>query len=144
VFGVAGTSGAEETASMDAATFKALKPGGVYMVIDHVAKAGSGEQDAKALHRIDPAVVIALAKVAGFVQEARSNLLANPKDNHKQIIFAPQIRAHTDQFVLKFRKPKTLIQTQPSPLVSREGVIKAPLTSQSKALWLSRIVRLSC
>lgn len=106
VFAVAGTSGAEETASMDAAAFKALKPGGIYMVIDHVAKAGSGEQDAKALHRIDPAVVIAQTKAAGFVLEARSNLLANPKDSHEQIIFAPQIRGHTDQFVLKFRKPK--------------------------------------
>lgn len=106
VFGVAGTSGAEETAIMDAAAFKALKPGGVYMVIDHVAKAGSGEQDAKTLHRIDPAVVIAQAKTAGFVLEARSDLLANPGDSHELIIFSPQIRGHTDQFVLKFRKPE--------------------------------------
>ena len=106
VFGVAGMSGPEETATMDAAAFNALKPGGVYMVIDHVAKAGSGEQDAKALHRIDPAVVIAQAKAAGFVLEGRSDLLANPKDSHELIVFAPQIRGHTDQFVLKFRKPR--------------------------------------
>jgi predicted methyltransferase len=105
VFAIAGTSGAEETANIDRAAFKALKPGGVYIVIDHVAKVGSTEQDAKSLHRIDPAVVIAQAKTAGFVLEARSDLLANPKDNHEQIVFAPEIRGHTDQFVLKFRKP---------------------------------------
>ncbi|TCV94936.1 putative methyltransferase [Luteibacter rhizovicinus] len=106
VFAVAGTSGAEETAKMDAAAFKALKPGGIYMVIDHVAKAGSGEQDAKTLHRIDPAKVIAQVQAAGFVLEARSDLLGNPKDSHEQLVFAPEIRGHTDQFVLKFRKPK--------------------------------------
>ncbi|WP_430390222.1 class I SAM-dependent methyltransferase [Dyella sp. 20L07] len=106
VFAVAGTSGSEETAKMDIAAFKALKPGGVYLVIDHVAKAGSGEQDAKTLHRIDPATVIAQAKAAGFVLEARSDLLSNPQDSHEQIVFAPEIRGHTDQFVLKFRKPK--------------------------------------
>jgi predicted methyltransferase len=105
VFAVAGTTGAEETAAMDVAAFKALKPGGVYLVTDHVAKVGSTEQDAKALHRIDPAVVIAQAKAAGFVLEARSDILAHPQDSHEQIVFAPAIQGHTDQFVLKFRKP---------------------------------------
>jgi predicted methyltransferase len=108
VFGVAGMTGAQDTASMDIAIFKALKPGGVYMVIDHVAKAGSTEQDAKTLHRIDPAVVIAQAQAAGFVLEARSDLLGNPQDDHQKIVFAPEIRGHTDQFVLKFRKPKAM------------------------------------
>jgi predicted methyltransferase len=106
VFAVAGTTGAEEAAMMDVAAFKALKPGGVYLVTDHVANAGSGEPDAKRLHRIDPAVVIAQAKAAGFVLEARSDLLGNPQDSHEQIIFAPEIKGHTDQFVLKFRKPR--------------------------------------
>lgn len=106
VFAVKGTSGADEAAKMDAAVFKALKPGGVYVVLDHVAKAGSNEQDAKTLHRIDPATVIAQAKAAGFVLEARSDVLSNPQDAHDKIVFSPDIRSHTDQFVLKFRKPK--------------------------------------
>jgi predicted methyltransferase len=106
VFAVPGTTGAEEAAIMDAAVFKALKPGGIYLVTDHVAKSGSGEPDAKSLHRIDPAVVIAQAKAAGFVLEARSDILGNPKDSHEQIIFSPEIKGHTDQFVLKFRKPR--------------------------------------
>ncbi|MFC5743187.1 class I SAM-dependent methyltransferase [Dyella tabacisoli] len=106
VFAVKGTSGADETAKMDAAVFKALKPGGIYVVLDHAAKAGSNEQDAKTLHRIDPAIVIAQAKAAGFVLEARSDLLSNPQDAHDKIVFSPDIHSHTDQFVLKFRKPK--------------------------------------
>ena len=107
VFAVAGGTGPDETQNMDRAVFKSLKPGGVYMVIDHVAKAGSDEQVAKTLHRMDPAHVIAQAQAAGFVLEARSDVLANPRDPHDKIIFAPEIRGHTDQFVLKFRKPKT-------------------------------------
>lgn len=106
VFAVAGKTGAEDTAAMDAAVFKALKPGGVYMVIDHVAKAGSTEQDSKTLHRIDPAVVIAQAKAAGFVLEGQSDVLHHPQDDHTKVVFAPEIRGHTDVFVLKFRKPK--------------------------------------
>ena len=107
VFAVAGETGPDDTEKMDRAVFKALKPGGVFMVIDHVAKTGSDEQVAKTLHRMDPAHVITQAQAAGFVLEARSNLLANPLDPHDKIIFAPEIRGHTDQFVLKFRKPKT-------------------------------------
>jgi len=105
VFAVSGTTGRDETAKLDAAVFKALKPGGVYIVTDHVAKAGSNEKDANTLHRIDPAVVIAQAKAAGFVLEAQSALLANPQDGHDKIVFAPEIKGHTDKFILKFRKP---------------------------------------
>jgi len=106
VFAVAGESGPDVTEKMDRAAFKALKPGGVYMVIDHVAKGGSDAQVSKTLHRMDPDQVIAQAKAAGFVLEARSDLLGNAQDAHEKIIFAPEIRGHTDQFVLKFRKPK--------------------------------------
>lgn len=105
VFAVAGTAGEEETARLDAAAFKALKPGGVYIVIDHAAKPGTGGQAAKTLHRIEPATVIAQVKAAGFVLEAQSDLLANPQDSHDKAIFDPSIRGHTDKFVLKFRKP---------------------------------------
>ena len=105
VFAVSGTSGPEATAKLDAAVFKALKPGGVYIVIDHAANAGATDKDAHALHRIDPAVVIAQAKAAGFVLEAQSKLLANPQDAHDKLVFAPEIKGHTDKFVFKFRKP---------------------------------------
>lgn len=105
VFAVNGTSGADETAKLDAAAFKALKPGGIYIVIDHAAKPGSAGRDAGTLHRIDPATVIAQVQAAGFVLEARSDLLSNPQDGRDKAIFAPEIKGHTDKFVLKFRKP---------------------------------------
>ncbi|XRD86348.1 class I SAM-dependent methyltransferase [Dyella acidisoli] len=113
VFSVDGSTGPEQAGKLDAAVFKALKPGGVFIVIDHVAKPGSGEQDAHTLHRIDPAVVIAQAKAAGFVLEAQSELLSNPQDGHDKSVFAPEIKGHTDKFVLKFRKPMHSSKTDP-------------------------------
>ncbi|MBE1159100.1 class I SAM-dependent methyltransferase [Dyella acidiphila] len=105
VFSVDGSTGPEQAAKLDAAVFKALKPGGVFVVVDHAAAPGSGGRDAHTLHRIDPATVIAQAKAAGFVLEAQSDVLANPQDAHDTLIFAPAIKGHTDKFVLKFRKP---------------------------------------
>jgi predicted methyltransferase len=106
-FAVPGISGKEEAAKLDAAAFKALKPGGLYIVIDHAAKSGSTGGDAKTLHRMDAATVIAQVTAAGFVLEDRSDVLANPQDGHDKVIFAPEIRRHTDKFVLKFRKPRS-------------------------------------
>ncbi|RUL70296.1 methyltransferase [Dyella choica] len=105
VFSVSGSTGPAQAAELDAAVFKALKPGGVYVVVDHAAEAGSGGRDANTLHRIDPATVIAQAKAAGFVLEAQSALFSNPQDKHDKPVFAPDIKGHTDKFVLKFRKP---------------------------------------
>ncbi|HEX7817158.1 methyltransferase [Dyella sp.] len=106
VFAVSGTSGPDQAAALDAAAFKALKPGGVYIVIDHATAPGVGGRDANTLHRIDPSTVVAQVKAAGFVLESRSDLLANPQDAHDKPVFAPDIKGHTDKFVLKFRKPR--------------------------------------
>lgn len=89
----------------NAAVFKALKPGGTYVVIDHVAPAGSGLSDTGTLHRIDPAIVKKEVLAAGFTFVGESSALANPKDDHTLKVFDPAIRGHTDQFVYKFRKP---------------------------------------
>jgi predicted methyltransferase len=86
--------------------FNSLKPGGVYLVVDHAAAAGSGHRDVNTLHRIDPAAVKAEVEAAGFVLESQSPLLANPEDDHSKRVFDPSIRRHTDQFVYKFRKPR--------------------------------------
>jgi len=106
IFSVAGSTGPEQAAKLDAAVFKALKPGGVFIVIDHVAKPGSTADDSNKLHRIDPATVIAQAKAAGFVLEAKSDVLSNAQDAHDKTVFDPTIKGHTDKFVLKFRKPR--------------------------------------
>ena len=86
--------------------FKALKPGGVLVIVDHVAQPGSKVRDTESLHRIDPEVIIRTVTAAGFVLEAESDVLRNAADNHELAVFDPAIRGRTDQVVLKFRKPR--------------------------------------
>ena len=86
--------------------YAAMKPGGVVGVVDHVGPAGDTREVVNKLHRIDPAVVRADFKRAGFRLEAESNLLSNPADDHKLLVFDPSIRGKTDRFVMKFRKPR--------------------------------------
>jgi predicted methyltransferase len=102
---VYGFAGANAAAALDASVFKALKPGGIFMIIDHVARAGTSATSPQTLHRIDPATVKAQALAAGFTLAGESTLLHNPADTHDVVVFSPAIRGHTDQFVLKFRKP---------------------------------------
>jgi predicted methyltransferase len=94
-----------DIARLNAAIFRALKPGGTFIVIDHAAAAGSALRDTETLHRIDPQSIIAEVTAAGFVLEAQSALLRNPNDTHALPVFDTAIRHHTDQVVLKFRKP---------------------------------------
>lgn len=94
-----------DVASLNARIFKALKPGGVFFVVDHNAAPGTGRRDSKALHRIDPEVIKQEITAAGFELVEQSNLLAHPEDDHTRMVFAPGLRGLTDQTVLKFRKP---------------------------------------
>jgi predicted methyltransferase len=82
-----------------------VRPGGVYVVLDHSAPAGSGAADTNTLHRIDAATVRKEVEAAGFVFDGESKVLANPADPRTAKVFDPSIRGHTDQFVLRFRKP---------------------------------------
>ena len=85
--------------------YAALKPGGIYLVIDHNAEAGSGWRDAQTTHRIDADVLREEITAAGFRLELDSDLLANPEDDQTQRIFQPGMRGNTDRSVLVFRKP---------------------------------------
>ena len=82
-----------------------LKPGGTFMVIDHMAKAGRGVADTNTLHRIDPMIVRKIADGAGFRFAGESKVLNNPADPLDIPVFAPSIRGHTSQFAYKFVKP---------------------------------------
>jgi predicted methyltransferase len=86
--------------------YAALKPGGVYVVLDHAAAAGSGLTTTDTIHRIDEASVISEVKAAGFMLDGESKILANPADDHSKVVFDPSIRGKTDQFLLRFRKPR--------------------------------------
>ncbi len=88
---------------VNAAVFKALKPGGVYGIVDHSAKAGSGGQDSKTLHRIDERFVIREIEKSGFKLAAASSALRHPEDDRTWLVF--KHRGETDRFMLKFVKP---------------------------------------
>jgi predicted methyltransferase len=98
--------GPADVPAFNKAVFAALKPGGVYVVLDHAATAGSGIAATDTLHRIDPARVKADVLAAGFKLDAESSILANPSDDHTKGVFDPSIRNHTDQFLFRFKKPK--------------------------------------
>ncbi|MGN6374897.1 MAG: class I SAM-dependent methyltransferase [Sphingomonas sp.] len=97
--------GSIDPAVLNKAVYDALKPGGIYLIVDHAAPAGSGMSDTDTLHRIDPATVKQQVTAAGFEFVGSSDLLANPQDNRQLKVFDPSIRGHTDQFIYKFRKP---------------------------------------
>jgi predicted methyltransferase len=83
--------------------FKALKPGGVFCVIDHEGSAG---QDNSALHRIELAVAKEALENAGFVVESVSDLLHNPADDHSLNIRDETLGRNTDRFLIRARKPE--------------------------------------
>lgn len=96
-----------DVAALNRAFFDALKPGGVYVIIDHAAPAGHtiNPDPQPDLHRIDQAQVIREVTAAGFVLEAESDALRNPEDDRAARVFESDIRGRTDQFMLRFRKP---------------------------------------
>ena len=94
-----------DPAVLNRAVFRALKPGGLYVIVDHAAQLGSGMRDTDSLHRIDPAIVKRQVLAAGFRFDGESRLLRNPADDHKLLVFNAAIRGKTDQFVYRFRKP---------------------------------------
>lgn len=98
--------GPANIAALNRKIFAALKPGGVFVILDHAAAAGSGISQTDTLHRIDPASVRLEVTAAGFVFDGQSTILANPSDPHDKNVFDSSIRGHTDQFLYRFRKPQ--------------------------------------
>jgi len=95
-----------DTAALNRKILAALKPGGIYLVIDHKAEDGSGWRDAGTIHRIGVETIKQEVLAAGFELARESDLLANPKDDRSKRVFAPGTRGTTDQAVFVFRKPR--------------------------------------
>jgi predicted methyltransferase len=93
-------------AAINAAAYKALKPGGLYLIVDHDTAAGAGASQTSTLHRIEGALVRREVESAGFRLDGQSDLLRHPADDHSIKVQETGIRGKTDQFVLRFRKPK--------------------------------------
>jgi predicted methyltransferase len=92
---------------VNAAVYTALKSGGVYAIVDHSARDGSGVKDIE-LHRIDEQFLITEVQQAGFTLAARSRALRHPEDDRSWVASprgAGERRGTTDRFMLTFRKP---------------------------------------
>jgi predicted methyltransferase len=94
-----------DVAAMNKAIFAALKPGGIYVVIDHRAATGAGPTVTNTLHRVDEDIAKKEVEAAGFKLAEESNILANPSDDRTRKVFESGEHDRTDQMVLKFRKP---------------------------------------
>ena len=94
-----------DTAAFNRKIFDALKPGGIYLVIDHKAEDGSGWRDAGTIHRMGVETIKQEVLAAGFTLALESDLLANPSDDRTKMVFTPGTRGTTDQAFFIFRKP---------------------------------------
>ena len=94
-----------DVAAMNLAVFRALKPGGLYVILDHQAAAGAGTSVVGTLHRIEAAELRRQVEAAGFVFEGETDAVRVPADDHTLSVFDPSIRGRTDRFVYRFRKP---------------------------------------
>jgi predicted methyltransferase len=91
-----------DRANVNAAVFKALKPGGIYGIVDHSAPAGTGAADTATIHRIDEDFLIKDVEKAGFKLHGASSALRHPEDDRTWLVF--KHRGETDRFMLKFVK----------------------------------------
>jgi predicted methyltransferase len=98
--------GAVDLAAFNRQVFAALKPGGVYFILDHEARPGITPEQIAELHRVEKAVVIAEVTAAGFRLAGEGKFLNRAGDDHSKAIFDPAIRGKTDQYALKFVKPR--------------------------------------
>jgi predicted methyltransferase len=93
-----------DRAKMNKQIFDSLKKGGVYLILDHAGRDGTGTTETKTLHRIEKKAVIDDVTKAGFKLEAEGDFLRNPDDPKTAGVFT-DIRGKTDRFALKFVKP---------------------------------------
>ena len=85
--------------------FAALKPGGVYIVLDHAAAANAAEDVTSKLHRAKESTVRQQVEAAGFRFAGSSHVLHNAADNGTMPVREQDVAGKTNQFVLKFQKP---------------------------------------
>ena len=96
--------GTVDTAAFNRSVFAALKPGGIYFVLDHDAPAGSDVAAITRLHRIEKSQVIREVTAAGFKLVDQGRFLARADDDHTRPIF--DLKGKTDQYALRFVKPR--------------------------------------
>lgn len=98
--------GPVDITAFNKAVFAALKPGGTFFVLDHEAPAGTDDAGIAKLHRIERAQVIREVTAAGFKLQGEGNFLRRQADDHTLPIFDKKVQGHTDQYALRFVKPR--------------------------------------
>jgi predicted methyltransferase len=94
-----------DTVAFDRAVYNALKPGGIFFILDHQGAADLTPDQIAKMHRINRDVVVKEVTSVGFKLADEGNFLRRPGDDHSLPIFDKAIRYHTDQYALKFVKP---------------------------------------
>jgi predicted methyltransferase len=97
--------GVVDTIAFDRGVFNALKPGGIFFVLDHEAPPGTDVAAIEKLHRIEKAQVIREVTSVGFKLVDEGTFLRRPTDDHTLPIFDKKVQGQTDQYALKFVKP---------------------------------------
>lgn len=90
---------------LDTAVLAALKPGGIYGVIDHTRRHMEPFNEER-WRRLDPVEVILEATQAGFEFVGYSDLHRNPDDGLVYDSTHESLNRYSDRFTLKFRKPQ--------------------------------------
>jgi len=96
---------AEGRATMNEAAFAALKPGGIYAVVDHTRRHMEANDDANR-RRMDPVLAIMEIQAAGFEFVDYATLHLRPDDELRYEVGRKTVTGNTDRFTLKFRKPE--------------------------------------
>src|SRR5207248_4862084 len=108
-----------DTSAMNRAVFYALKPGGVYAIIDNSAQPGTGAAEVGRLHRIDEQLVRDEVTRAGFKLVGEADFLKNPKDPRDWNADSGVNKTHTqDRFALKFVKDSSAVAGSGNPLLA--------------------------
>ncbi len=88
------------------AIYKSLKPGGYYIIIDHKAAESAGDDVTETLHRIKESTTKKEVEAAGFKLVAESKDLNYTSDDGTKRVFEADVKGKTNQFMLKFQKPR--------------------------------------
>jgi predicted methyltransferase len=98
--------GKVDTRAFDRQVFAALKPGGTYFILDHQGRADLTDADIAKMHRINRDIVVREVEAAGFKLVGEGKFLRRSSDNHSLPIFDKAVQGHTDQYALRFVKPR--------------------------------------